>query len=124
MRKRVLFPEAPKFSIVRKLKIIFFGLRYAVLYDFNVTYKMLLSAVVLSVCLYYHQRTDFLLVLVASGLFLMGEMVNTCIEALCDFVEPNKNEKIGMIKDVAAAAAGIGTMVWIAVVLVEIARVL
>ncbi len=124
MRKKILQSDAPRFNLVRKFKVFLFGLRYAILFDFNVTYKVVLSTIVLTVCLHYHQRTDFLLVLTATGLFLMGEMFNTTTESLCDFIEPNQNEKIGIIKDMAAAAAGIGTLVWAAVVLVEVGRVI
>jgi len=37
------------------------------------------------------------LVLVATSLMLVAEMFNTTIKALCDFVEPAHNEKIGTI---------------------------
>jgi diacylglycerol kinase len=45
-----------------------------------------------------------LLVLLCSGLVMGFEALNTSIEKLCDFVEPNKNEKIKLIKDISAAA--------------------
>ena len=49
-------------------------------------------------------------------------MVNTAIEALCDFVESGHNEKIGIIKDVASAAVGISILVWSVTLLMEIVR--
>ena len=50
-------------------------------------------------------------------------MFNTTIEALCDFLEPAENRKIGIIKDIAAAAAGISILVWCVVLAVEVVRV-
>jgi diacylglycerol kinase len=43
-------------------------------------------------------------VLLCCGLVISAEMVNTAIEKLCDVVEPNLNEKIRAIKDIAAGA--------------------
>ena len=43
-------------------------------------------------------------VLLCCGLVISAEMVNTAIEKLCDVVEPNLNEKIRAIKDMAAGA--------------------
>jgi diacylglycerol kinase len=49
-------------------------------------------------------------------------MFNSAIEALCDFVEVRHNEKIKVIKDIAAAAVGITIVVWFVVLAVETAR--
>jgi len=38
---------------------------------------------------------------------LAVETLNTAIEMLCDFVEPEHNPKIGKIKDVAAGATAV-----------------
>ena len=63
------------------------------------------------------------MVLVATGLMMISEMFNTTIEALCDFLEPRENEKIGIIKDIAAAAAGISILVWSIVLFLEAIQV-
>jgi len=99
------------------------GLRYAIFYDFSVAYKIVLSVIVLSVCFYFRQWIDFLLVMVVTGLMLIIEMLNTTIEALCDFVEDRENFKIKVIKDIAAAAAGISIAMWLVVFLTEISRI-
>ena len=60
-----------------------------------------------------------LLVLVGA-LLLAVETLNTAIEMLCDFVQPQHDPKIGKIKDVAAGATAvteIGAAVVVAVVL-------
>ena len=44
------------------------------------------------------------------------------IEALCDFVEPRHDERIKVVKDVAAAAVGVAILAWIIVLAVEAAR--
>jgi diacylglycerol kinase (ATP) len=110
------------FHPVHKLRIFWSGLRYAILNESSVAIEILLSVLVLAGCFYYRQWLDFSIVLVASGLMLVAEMVNTAIEALCDFVEAGHNEKIGVIKDVASAAVGISILVWSATLLMEVIR--
>jgi diacylglycerol kinase (ATP) len=123
MRNKFLGTGLQGFHPVRKVRIVLSGLRYAILYDWAVTYKIVLSSPVLLACFYYRQWLDAGLVFVATALMLVAEMFNTTIEALCDFVEPAENEKIGIIKDIAAAAAGISILIWAVVLLVEILRV-
>lgn len=122
MRNKFLGTGQQGFNPVRKLRIVFSGLRYAVLNESSVAIEIILSALVLAGCFYYRQWLDFSIVLVASGLMLVTEMVNTAIEALCDFVEPGHDEKIGIIKDVASAAVGVSILVWSATLLMEVLR--
>ena len=50
---------------------------------------------------------------------LLAELLNSAIEILCDFVEPQHNLQIGTIKDIAAAA-GIAIFVWAAILIIEV----
>ena len=122
MRNKFLGTGNQSFSLIRKLRIVFSGLRYAILNESSVAIEIALSVLVLAGCFYYRQWLDFSIVLVASGLMLVAEMVNTAIEGLCDFVEPGHNEKIGIIKDVASAAVGISILVWSVTLLMEVLR--
>jgi diacylglycerol kinase (ATP) len=122
MRNKFLGTGQQGFSIIRKLRVVFSGLRYAILNESSVAIEIILSALVLAGCFYYRQWLDFSIVLVASGIMLVAEMVNTAIEGLCDFVEPGHNEKIGIIKDVASAAVGISILVWSVTLLMEVLR--
>lgn len=49
-------------------------------------------------------KTEWLFQILAIGLVLVAESLNTCIEKLCDFVQPEHDQKIGFIKDIAAGA--------------------
>jgi diacylglycerol kinase (ATP) len=53
------------------------------------------------------------------GLMLISELFNSAIEVLCDFVEPHKNDRIRLTKDIAAAAAGFSILVWAAILIIE-----
>ena len=104
---------------IRKIRVVLAGLRYVVLHDFSVTYKVVLSAALLVLCFMLRQWLDFLLILTVTGLVLVAEILNTAIERLCDFVEPRHNAHIKVIKDVAAAGVGIAIFAWTVVVVTE-----
>lgn len=120
MRNKFLGTGAPGYNPIRKLRTIFSGLRYAVLYDLSVTYKLVVSVLVLVAAFMARGALDFLLILMATAFMLVAEIFNSAIEALCDFVETRHNEKIKVIKDIAAAAVGIAIATWLVVLGVEV----
>jgi diacylglycerol kinase (ATP) len=122
MRNKFLDIGEPGYHPLRKLRTVFSGLRYAVIYDWSVTYKLVLSTVVLLAAFWARAWVDFLLILVVTALVLVAEIFNSAIEALCDFVETRYNEKIRVIKDIAAAGVGVAMFVWIVVLAVESLR--
>lgn len=122
MKNKFLGTGQEGFHPIRKIKVALSGLRYALKNDFAVLYKLIISVLLFAFALYYRQWVDLGLITVATGLMLASELFNTTIEALCDFVEENQNEKIGIIKDIAAAAAGVSILVWAVVTILEIFR--
>ncbi|MCU0429100.1 MAG: diacylglycerol kinase family protein [Cytophagaceae bacterium] len=47
---------------------------------------------------------EMMLVILCIGMVLSMEMVNTALERLCDYVQPNYDPRIGQIKDLSAGA--------------------
>ena len=121
MRNKFLGTGDAGYHPLRKLHTIFSGLRYAVIYDLSVTYKLVLSLVVLVAAFMLRSSFDFLLILFATAFMLVAEIFNSAIEALCDFVETRHNEKIKVVKDIAAAAVGLAILTWLTVLGVEVA---
>ena len=119
MRNKFLGTGELGYHPLHKIRTVLSGLRYAVLYDFSVAYKLALSLVVLAVAFGLREWVDFMLVMLVTGLVLVAELLNSAIEALCDFVEQRHNEKIKVIKDIAAAAVGIAILLWTVVLAVE-----
>lgn len=124
MRHKFLGIGEPGYHPLRKIATVVSGLRYAVLYDWSVAYKLVLSVVILAGAFALRAWLDFLLILVVTAFVLVAEIVNSAIEALCDFVEERHNDKIKVIKDMAAAAVGIAILTWVIVIGVEIGRYL
>ena len=122
MRHKFLGTGEPGYHPLRKLRTVLSGLRYAVAYDFSVAYTLVLSAVVLAFAFALRAWVDLLLIVVVTALVVVAEMLNSAIEALCDFVETRHNEKIKVIKDIAAAAVGMSILAWFAVLTVEASR--
>lgn len=122
MRHKFLGIGDPGYHPIRKLKTVLSGLHYAVIYDFSVTYKLVLSALVMVIAIVLRSWVDVMLILVVTAMVLVAEMFNSAIEALCDFMETQHNEKIKIIKDIAAAAVGVSIFVWVTVLCVEAVR--
>jgi diacylglycerol kinase len=116
--------RTPGYHPIRKIKVIFSGLYVAVITDFSVAYKVILSVPVLSIAFVFRQWIDISVILLAMGLMLISELFNSAIEVLCDFVEDQENNRIRIIKDIAAAAAGISILVWAAILVIETIKLL
>lgn len=111
--------RTPGYHPIRKIKVILSGLYVAVVSDFSVAYKVVLSVPVLGISFIFRQWVDLTLILLATGMVLMAELFNSSIEVLCDFVEPRKDERIRVIKDISAAATGISLLVWAITLIIE-----
>jgi len=123
MKNKFLDTGEHGYHPLRKFKVILSGLRFAVLYDFSVMYKIILSIAILIPVIIFNKWVDASLIILATGVMLTAELFNTAIEAVCDFMETRYNEKIGIIKDIAAAATGIAIFVWIIIISLEVIKV-
>jgi len=124
MRNKFLGTGQAGFHPLKKVRTCASGLRYAVLLDISVVYKLGLSGIALAITLYFRNWMDFLLVFVVTGIMIIAEMFNTTIKALCDFIETNENEKIAIIKDISSAAVGVSIMIWAVLFIVEMTKML
>ncbi len=111
--------STPGYHPIKKIKVVLKGLNIAVITDFSVAYKLVLSIPILLVACMLYRWVDLNIILLATGMMLLAELFNSAIEILCDFVEPQQNPQIGAIKDIAAAAAGIAIFVWAAILIIE-----
>lgn len=114
--------RSPGYHPIQKLKVILAGLHIAVVTDFSVAYKVVLSVPILSGAFVFRQWIDVSLILLGMGLMLISELFNSAIEVLCDFVEPQQNDRIRVTKDIAAAAAGLSILVWAVILIIESIR--
>ena len=99
------------------------GLRFA-LRDKAVAYTLVVSLILLAIAFTQRAWADLELLLVATALVLSSELINTAIEELCDYVQPEASPQIGATKDIAAAAVGVCVLAWAGVILLEMWRLL
>ncbi|MBV7339203.1 diacylglycerol kinase [Chloroflexi bacterium TSY] len=99
------------------------GLRFAISHDRNVAIQMFVTITVLLLAFWLRQWFDFVLLLIVTGHMLVTEMVNTAIEAICDYIQPDYDPRIGLIKDIAAAASGIAIVIWVVTIIYELMRI-
>ena len=64
-------------------------------------------AIIMSVVGFIMQLSavEWMFQLMAIGLVLVAESLNTGVEKLSDFIHPDYNDRIGFIKDISAGAA-------------------
>lgn len=124
MRNKFLNTGEPGYHPIRKIKIIFSGLKFGVIFEVSVAYKLILSVFILCLSLFFHDWVDVMIILVATAQVLTAELFNSSIEAICDFMEPANNQKIMIIKDISAAATGISIAAWAIVIIYEYYKLL
>lgn len=119
MRNKFLGTGEPGYRPLRKIRIILNGLKFSVLHDASVAYKVVLSLATMGISFYFKQWVDVMAIVIVTGLMLTSELFNSSLEAICDFLVTEENDKIGIIKDISAAATGISILVWLLVMVYE-----
>lgn len=120
MKNKFLDTGEKGYHPLKKIKVVVSGLRFAVLTDFSVMYKIVLSMIILIPTMMFNGPLDASIIVLSTGIMISAEIFNTAIEAICDFMKTDYDEKIGIIKDVSAAATGVTIIVWIFVLGIEI----
>lgn len=74
-------------------------------------------AVIMIIAGFYFEisREEWMMQILAFGLVLSVEALNTAVEKIADFIHPEFHHKIGFIKDIAAGAVMFAAMAAIAV---------
>jgi len=120
MKNKFLNTGEQGYHPLRKVHVVLSGLRFAVLTDFSVMYKIVLSLIIMIPALIFNGALDASIIILSTGIMISAEIFNTAIEAICDFLKTDYDEKIGIIKDVSAAATGVTIVVWFLVLVIEI----
>lgn len=92
------------------------GIGYTIKTQMNFRIHLIaIVAVLIAGCYFKLDRTDWLWIILAIGLVLVSELLNTAIELLVDFVSPDFHEKAGKIKDIAAGAVLVAALISISI---------
>jgi diacylglycerol kinase len=97
-----------KFSIAQRLKSFGYainGLKYTIRTQHNFTIHLVLAiiAIILGFVLNI-SNLEWITIIIVIGLVMSAEIFNTSVEEIVNLVSPSKNSKAGIIKDLAAGA--------------------
>jgi len=83
----------------------FKGIRNLLRYEHNATIHLVATVLIIiaGAWLKLH-RWEWVVIVMAMGFVWVTEILNTCIERIMDFISTEQDPKIGVIKDLAAAA--------------------
>ena len=91
-------------KIINKFKNAFIGIGLAV-QDASIRVQCICFLLINIACLILQVNIqDLVIIWLVSGLVIVSEMFNTCIERLADVVQPSYDERIRYIKDLSAGA--------------------
>lgn len=100
-------PEKNSF-LVGRIKSVRYALRGLWLLsttEHSIMSQLIISGIMCFVGFYFNlSSTEWMFQILAIGMVLTAEGLNTAIEKLCDYLQPNFDKKIGFIKDLSAGA--------------------
>ena len=100
--------------IVNRLKSVGYAFKGAVLLlktEASIKIQFVVAVLVTLAGFYFNiSSTEWIVQILAIGLVMSMEGLNTAIESIADFIHPEHNPKIGFVKDIAAGAVFIAAM--------------
>lgn len=101
--------------LINRIKSVGYAFKgFLILIKTEASIKIQLSiAVIITIAGFYFNisKTEWLFQISMIGLVMSIEGINTAIEYIADFIHPEHHEKIGKIKDVAAGAVFIASVI-------------
>lgn len=97
---------------LHKLRLSLRGLCYAATLDTTVKYRLALACGAVLLAVSIQSWLALLVFLGATGLMLVTEILNSALEGLCDYIQPEYDEKIKIIKDMSASGCFVAVLIW------------
>lgn len=90
---------------VNKFRYAFGGLFHGITHDRSIFLQCLIAVCIIIVFAFFHlTMIEWVIVLILIGSIIALEFINSAIETIVDFISPEYNEKAKIMKDYAAAA--------------------
>jgi len=104
---------------IKSLKYAFKGAYLLVTTEHSIMVQFSLGVAVIILGFVMHiSPIEWMFQLLAIGMVLVAESLNTGIEKLCDFVHIDYHERIGFIKDISAGAATFAAIIAVVIGLI------
>lgn len=102
----------PRISLLKSFQVAFRGIFVLFRTERNFRIHTAIAILALAACqILGAEKGEWLIVLLLIGTVMGLEALNSCIERICDLISPQYNEKIKIIKDVAAGAVLVAAIV-------------
>ncbi len=90
---------------IKSIKYAILGAYKLITTEHSVMVQSSLAVLMIIAGFYFHiSREEWIMQILAFGLVLAVESLNTAVEKIADFIHPEFHSKIGFIKDIAAGA--------------------
>ncbi len=104
---------------IKSFGYAFNGLWYVIRTQTNFQIHLVATAAVVAAGFYFRiSASEWLVLVLTIGFVLVAETVNTIVEKIMDFVSPEFNKTVGLIKDLSAAAVLLTALVAVTVGLI------
>ncbi len=114
--KKLQYNMKQKQTILQALYFACNGMRYFFLHERNATIQLSIAAIVVIIAVGFGISTsEWIAILFCIAMVLCLEMVNTALEKLCDVVQEDFHPVIKTVKDIAAGAVLMTSLVSIAI---------
>ena len=90
---------------IKSFKYALKGMWLLITTEHSIMVQMAIGLIVIVFGWWYRiSATEWILQILAIGIVLVAESLNTAIEKICDFIHPDHHKRIGFIKDISAGA--------------------
>ncbi|AZJ31185.1 MULTISPECIES: diacylglycerol kinase family protein [Tenacibaculum] len=97
---------------IRSIKFAVKGMWLLITTEDSIKAQLTFALIAVFLGFYFNiSATEWIVQVLAIGVVLVAEALNTAIEKVADFIHPNYHKKIGFIKDIAAGAPAFAALV-------------
>ena len=97
---------------LRSLKFAFKGAILLVATEHSIMVQIAIAVIMTILGFFMNlSASEWMFQILAIGLIIVAESLNTAIEKLPDFIHPEYHEKIGFIKDISAGASAFAAII-------------
>jgi diacylglycerol kinase (ATP) len=107
---------------INRIKSIGFALKgaiYLLKTEASIKVQFVIALLITLLGFYFNiSKTEWIAQIIAIGMVMSIEGINTAIEEVADFIHPENHKKIGLIKDISAGAVFIASFFSISIGLI------
>lgn len=97
---------------IESFKYAFAGIRHLIRQEHNARLHIVSTLIVLLAGWYFDvNKYEWLAIIFCIGVVLITEVINTALENICDYMSPEFQPKIKIIKDLGAAAVLLSALI-------------